>query len=42
MEWRVASDSGQVVISGIEGIVSESTSDRVKILGIDGKEVEYP
>jgi len=42
MEWRVATDSGQVVMSGIEGVVSESTSDRVKILGIDGKEVEYP
>ena len=42
MEWRVASDSGQVVMSEIEGIVSESTSDCVKILGVDGKEVEYP
>ncbi len=42
MEWRVASDSGQVVMSAIEGIVSESTSDCVKILGTDGKEVEYP
>ena len=42
MEWRVASDSGQVVMSGIEGVVSESTSDRVTILGIDGKEIEYP
>ena len=42
MEWRVASDSGQVVMSEIEGIVSESTSDCVKIVGVDGKEVEYP
>ena len=37
MEWRVASASGQVVMSEIEGIVSESTSDCVKILGADGK-----
>jgi DNA-directed RNA polymerase subunit beta len=42
MEWRVASDSGQVVMSEIEGIVSESTSAYVKILGADGKEIEYP
>jgi DNA-directed RNA polymerase subunit beta len=42
MEWRVASDSGQVVMSEIEGIVSESTSDCVKILGVDGKEIKYP
>jgi DNA-directed RNA polymerase subunit beta len=42
MEWRVASDSGQVVMSEIEGIVSQSTSDYVKILGVDGKEIEYP
>ncbi|MCH7969610.1 MAG: DNA-directed RNA polymerase subunit beta [Chloroflexi bacterium] len=42
MEARVASDSGQVVISETSGIVSESTSDHVKVLGENGEQTEYP
>ena len=42
MERRVASDSGQVVISQADGIVSESTSDSVKVVGENGDQQEYP
>ncbi len=42
MEWRVATDSGQVLMSETQGIVSESTSDYVKILSEDGEQTEYP
>jgi DNA-directed RNA polymerase subunit beta len=42
VEARVASDSGQVVMSETDGIVSESTSDHVKILSEDGEQTEYP
>ena len=42
MEYRVATDSGQVVMSETEGVVSASTSDYVKILSEDGKSTEYP
>jgi DNA-directed RNA polymerase subunit beta len=42
MEYRVATDSGQVVMSETEGVVSSSTSDYVKILSEDGKSTEYP
>jgi DNA-directed RNA polymerase subunit beta len=42
MEWRIATDSGQVVMSETEGVVSESTSDYVKILSEDGETTEYP
>ncbi len=42
MEWRVATDSGQVLMSEVDGIVSESTSDYVKVLGEDGETTEYP
>jgi DNA-directed RNA polymerase subunit beta len=42
MEYRVAIDSGQVVMSETEGVVSASTSDYVKILSEDGKSTEYP
>ncbi|MEE8045357.1 MAG: DNA-directed RNA polymerase subunit beta, partial [Dehalococcoidia bacterium] len=42
MEWRVATDSGQVLMSETEGIVSESTSDYVKVLTEDGEQTEYP
>lgn len=42
MEWRVATDSGQVVMSETDGVVSESTSDYIKVLGSDGDTTEYP
>jgi DNA-directed RNA polymerase subunit beta len=42
MELRVAKDSGQVIISETDGIVSESTSDLVKVLGENGDLAEYP
>jgi DNA-directed RNA polymerase subunit beta len=42
MEWRVATDSGQVLMSETQGVVSESTSDYVKILSEDGEQTEYP
>jgi DNA-directed RNA polymerase subunit beta len=42
MEWRVATDSGQVVMSETDGVVSESTSDYVKILDEAGETTEYP
>lgn len=42
MEWRVATDSGQVVMSETEGIVSSATSDAVTVVGADGSETEYP
>ena len=42
MEWRVATDSGQVVMSEIDGVVSESTSDHVTVLSEDGEATEYP
>jgi DNA-directed RNA polymerase subunit beta len=42
MEWRVATDSGQVVMSESDGVVSGATSDYVKVLGEDGETTEYP
>jgi len=42
MEWRVATDSGQVVMSETDGIVSSATSDAVTVVGADGSETEYP
>ncbi len=42
MEWRIATDSGQVVMSEVDGVISESTSDCVKVLNEDGEEIEYP
>ena len=42
MEWRVATDSGQVVMSETDGVVSGSTSDYVRVLGEDGETTEYP
>ena len=42
MEWRVATDSGQVLMSETDGVVSASTSDHVKVLGTDGETTEYP
>jgi DNA-directed RNA polymerase subunit beta len=42
MEWRVATDSGQVVMSETDGVVSESTSDYVNILDENGETTEYP
>jgi len=42
MEYRVATDSGQVVMSHTQGVVSESTSDHINILSEDGETTEYP
>jgi len=42
MEYRVATDSGQVVMSNTQGVVSEATSEYIKILPEDGEAVEYP
>ncbi|MDA1278996.1 MAG: DNA-directed RNA polymerase subunit beta [Chloroflexi bacterium] len=42
MEWRVATDSGQVVMSESEGIVSQATSDKVQILSENGETTDYP
>ncbi len=41
MEGRVAKDSGQLMISEVEGIVQEATSDRILIVDSDGTEREY-
>jgi len=41
MEWRVATDSGQVVMSETDGVVSESTSDYVKVIDNSGEETQY-
>ncbi len=42
MEYRVATDSGQVVMSNTQGVVSESTSDHINVLSEDGETTEYP
>ncbi|MDP6665837.1 MAG: DNA-directed RNA polymerase subunit beta [Dehalococcoidia bacterium] len=42
MEWRVATDSGQVVMSESGGIVSEATSDHVSVIDDGGETTEYP
>jgi DNA-directed RNA polymerase subunit beta len=42
MEWRVATDSGQVVMSETDGIVSSATSDAITVVSADGSETEYP
>ncbi len=42
MEWRVATDSGQVVMSETDGVVSESTSDYIKVIDKSGEETQYP
>tara|TARA_Y100001936_G_scaffold121885_1_gene119164 strand:+ start:6340 stop:10347 length:4008 start_codon:yes stop_codon:yes gene_type:complete len=41
MEWRVAQDSGQVLLSEIDGIVSSSTSDKVSVVDKKGKNHNY-
>ena len=41
MEPRVATDSGQVVLSKIEGVVAEVSGNRVVVLGRDGEQSEH-
>ena len=41
MEWRVAQDSGQVLLSEVDGIVSSSTSDTVSVVDKKGKNHNY-
>ena len=41
MEWRVAQDSGQVLLSEVDGIVASSTSDAVSVIDNKGKTHNY-
>ena len=41
MERRVAKDSGQLMISATDGIIQESTSDRILVVDPEGEEHEY-
>ncbi len=41
MESRVARDSGQVVLSTIDGVVTESTGERIVVTDRDGEEAAY-
>ncbi len=41
MEWRVAQDSGQVLLSEVDGIVASSTSDAVSVIDKKGKTHNY-
>jgi DNA-directed RNA polymerase subunit beta len=41
MEGRVARDSGQVVLSRSDGIVTEATGNRITVLEPDGNEQQY-
>ena len=42
MEERVARDSGQVVLSGSGGVVTEATGDRIVVVDHSGNEHIYP
>ena len=41
MEWRVAQDSGQVLLSDVNGVVTSSTSDTVSVIDKNGKKHNY-
>ena len=41
MEWMVAQDSGQVLLSSVNGIVTSSTSDTVSVIDKNGKNHNY-
>ena len=41
MERRVAKDSGQLLISDVDGIVEEASSDRILVVRHDGTEREF-
>ncbi|MFL2665585.1 MAG: DNA-directed RNA polymerase subunit beta [Dehalococcoidia bacterium] len=41
MEWRVAQDSGQVLLSEVNGVVTSSTSDTVSVIDKNGKKHNY-
>ena len=42
MEERVARDSGQVILSGSDGVVIESTGERIVVLDPEGETHVYP
>ena len=42
MEERVAKDSGQVILSGWDGLVTEATGQRVVVSDSEGTEHQYP
>ncbi len=41
MEGRVARDSGQVVLSRTDGVVTEASGDRIVVTDPDGEQAEY-
>ncbi|MQF48875.1 DNA-directed RNA polymerase subunit beta [SAR202 cluster bacterium AC-647-N09_OGT_505m] len=42
MEWRVAMDSGQVVISRTSGVVTSVSGNAIEITDVDGNKHRYP
>ena len=42
MEERVARDSGQVILSKSDGVVTEVSGDRIAVSGPEGEEHKYP
>ncbi|OGO04260.1 MAG: DNA-directed RNA polymerase subunit beta [Chloroflexi bacterium RBG_13_54_9] len=42
MEWQVAHDSGQVIFSDIDGVVTSVTADEIVVSGGNGEEHVYP